>query len=293
MPELPEVETTRNGIAPLIEQQKIEQVIVRDSRLRWPVPARLGLLAKGQVVRSVTRRAKYLLLALDKGNLIIHLGMSGSLRITHAAIQPEKHDHIDIIFTDARCLRFRDPRRFGCVLWSHDDPLTHPLLAALGPEPLENSSFNGIYLHQRAQERSIPVKSYIMDQHIVVGVGNIYANEALFLAGISPLTSAKTISLARYRQLATAIQSVLLRAIEQGGTTLRDFVNEAGKPGYFQLELNVYGRGGQACYRCKTIILSLRQGQRSSFFCPFCQSEDNGATIQDDLPSFKLIGIQQ
>jgi formamidopyrimidine-DNA glycosylase len=272
MPELPEVETTRSGIAPLIERQKIEDVIVRDARLRWPVPVDLALLAKGQMVRAVTRRAKYLLFALDNGNLIVHLGMSGSLRIAQTGHQPEKHDHIDIVFADGKRLRFRDPRRFGCFLWSHDNPLTHPLLASLGPEPLDDDHFGGAYLYQRAQGRSTAVKSYIMDQHVVVGVGNIYANEALFLARLHPLTPAKTVDLERYRQLVTAIQSVLSRAIEQGGTTLRDFVNEAGKPGYFQQALNVYGRGGQACNHCGTTIQNLRLGQRACFFCPQCQS---------------------
>ncbi|QFY44395.1 bifunctional DNA-formamidopyrimidine glycosylase/DNA-(apurinic or apyrimidinic site) lyase [Candidatus Methylospira mobilis] len=271
MPELPEVETTRSGIAPHIEQQGIEQVVVRDTRLRWPVPAELAQLAQGRTVLAVTRRAKYLLLALDNGNLIIHLGMSGSLRITQSGLPPEKHDHIDIAFAGGKCLRFRDPRRFGCLLWSQQNPLMHPLLASLGQEPLDDC-FSGEYLHQRAQGRSIPVKTYIMDQHIVVGVGNIYANEALFLTGLHPLVPAKAISPQHFRQLAAAIKSVLSLAIAQGGTTLRDFVNEAGKPGYFQQALNVYGRNGQACNRCGTTIRSLRISQRSSFFCPLCQN---------------------
>lgn len=272
MPELPEVETTCRGIAPHVQHRKIDRAIVRDARLRWPVPAMLDQLIQKQVVRTVTRRAKYLLLNMDRGSLIIHLGMSGSLRIMPTDIKPEKHDHVDLVFSGDTCLRFRDPRRFGCILWTQDDPLTHPLLASLGPEPLDES-FTGATLHHTAKGRTIPVKSYIMNQRIVVGVGNIYANEALFLAGIHPQLAAGAISIERYQQLATSIQSVLSRAIQQGGTTLRDFVNEAGKPGYFQQTLNVYGRAGQPCNRCGTSICTIRLGQRATFFCPHCQYE--------------------
>ncbi|WP_031432836.1 bifunctional DNA-formamidopyrimidine glycosylase/DNA-(apurinic or apyrimidinic site) lyase [Methylomarinum vadi] len=271
MPELPEVETTRRGIAPHIENKPIIDVIVRQPRLRWPVPSELPILLRGLRFHHIGRRAKYLLLECTTGTLIIHLGMSGSLRIVAPTQSPAKHDHIDWVFADDTVLRFNDPRKFGAVLWSEKPPASHPLLARLGPEPL-SAEFDGEYLYRLSRGRKTAVKSFIMDGHIVVGVGNIYANESLFLAGILPSRQAGRISLLRYQALADAIKCVLQSAIEQGGTTLRDFVNESGKPGYFQQSLFVYGRAGQPCKRCSMPIKQIKIGQRASYFCYACQS---------------------
>jgi formamidopyrimidine-DNA glycosylase len=270
MPELPEVETTRRGIAPHVLGQIIENVIVRQPQLRWPVPADLPEKLRGRIVRNVGRRGKYILLDMEAGALILHLGMSGSLRITAPDAPPRKHDHLDLIFGNGLCLRFHDPRRFGCLLWTGDAPELHPLLADLGPEPLE-AEFSGRYLHDKSRGRSAPVKTFIMDSHVVVGVGNIYANESLFRAGISPVRPAGRISLQRYEKLAEAIRTVLEASIEQGGTTLRDFVNEAGNPGYFRQTLQVYDRDGEACRRCGSDIRLGRLGQRATYWCPHCQ----------------------
>ncbi len=215
------------------------------------------------------RRAKYLLFQFETGNLILHLGMSGSLRVIPTVLPPRAHDHLDLVF-DEHCLRFRDPRRFGLLDWT-DRPLeNHPLLKQLGPEPFDDL-FTGDWLRQRAQGRRLAVKPFIMDQKIVVGVGNIYANEALFRAGIHPGRAAGKISLARYRQLADAIREVLTQAIAAGGTTLKDFTRSDGRPGYFSQSLAVYGRRGQPCLRCGTPIRQQRQGQRSTWYCPRCQ----------------------
>jgi len=270
MPELPEVETTRRGIAPAIEGRHIQQIIVRQPSLRWPVPASLPDLLPGQSILSVDRRAKYLLLSTGQGTLIVHLGMSGSLRILPAGQPHGKHDHVDLIFTDRTLLRFNDPRRFGAVLWTAGPVAEHPLLKDLGPEPL-TADFDGARLHALAHHRKTPVKSFIMDSHIVVGVGNIYANEALFRAGILPTRHAGKISLARYQRLAECIRRVLEEAIRQGGTTLRDFVNEAGKPGYFQQQLQVYGRAGLPCPVCGEALTEIRLSGRSTVFCGHCQ----------------------
>jgi formamidopyrimidine-DNA glycosylase len=270
MPELPEVETTRRGIAPHIEGRRITGTIVRDSRLRWPVAEEIMLGLAGERVSEVGRRGKYLLIRLDTGTLIAHLGMSGSLRIASPGAPIKKHDHVDILFDGDACLRYHDPRRFGCLLWTSDDPLEHPLLAELGPEPLEEE-FCGQYLHRESRGRSTAVKTFIMDSHRVVGVGNIYANEALFRAGIHPNRPAGRISLARYDRLADSIKQVLRDSIRQGGTTLRDFVNEAGNPGYFQQVLRVYGREGEECRVCSTPIKTWRLNQRATYFCPSCQ----------------------
>jgi len=269
MPELPEVETTRRGIAPALEQQKITAVIVRNKKLRWIVPIEISRDLAGQTVQKVQRRGKYLLLACDTGTVIIHLGMSGSLRILSVAIAANKHDHVDLIF-GKQCLRFNDPRRFGCVLWTQKDALLHPLLKNLGPEPL-STAFSGSYLFRCANKRHVPIKNFLMDSSIVVGVGNIYANEALFIAGIHPQQAAGSISLAQFQCLAKTIKEVLRAAIKQGGTTLRNFSNSDGKPGYFKQKLNVYGRGGLACLTCKTILEEIRLGQRSTVYCPQCQ----------------------
>ncbi|MGI2324662.1 MULTISPECIES: bifunctional DNA-formamidopyrimidine glycosylase/DNA-(apurinic or apyrimidinic site) lyase [unclassified Methylococcus] len=270
MPELPEVETTRRGIAPHIAGRRIVDVRVREARLRWPVPADLGETLTGRRLTDVRRRGKYLLLDFDEGTLIAHLGMSGSLRICKPGFPPRKHDHVDLVFEGDICLRYHDPRRFGCLLWTAEPPERHPLLAALGPEPLDKA-FDGAHLHRLAAGRNTAVKSFIMDSRVVAGVGNIYANEALFRAGIHPARPAGKISLARYRNLGEHIAEVLATSIEQGGTTLRDFVNESGAPGYFKQVLRVYDRAGQPCRVCGEPIRCMRLGQRATYYCPRCQ----------------------
>ncbi len=269
MPELPEVETTRSGIEPHSVGRKVEEVIVREGRLRWPVPHDLPEHLVGQRIESVERRAKYLLLRTAAGTVLMHLGMSGSLRVIEAGEPPLYHDHIDIRFDDGRALRFNDPRRFGCCLWLAPGE-SHPLLQTLGPEPLSDE-FDGELLYRRSRGRRGPVKSFIMDGKVVVGVGNIYANESLFLAGIRPDRAAGRISRARYDALAENIKQVLTSAITQGGTTLRDFVGGDGKPGYFAQQLFVYGRGGQPCKRCGGTLREVRLGQRSTVYCVACQ----------------------
>ena len=270
MPELPEVETTRRGIEPHCRQRCIKKIIVRDRRLRWPVTASLEKQAQGAVIESIQRRAKYLLLYTTQGNLIIHLGMSGSLRILDHHTPAAKHDHIDIILDDGQALRFRDPRRFGSVLWTRKDPLQHPRLTDLGPEPL-SEDFNTDALHKRAKGRKQAIKTFIMDSRSVVGVGNIYACESLFMSGIHPNTAAGKISAKRMDKLVSSIKTVLATAIEQGGTTLKDFTGSDGQPGYFAQSLNVYGREGEACLQCKRPVRRITQGQRSTFYCPGCQ----------------------
>ena len=270
MPELPEVETTRRGIAPHLLGKTFTQAVVRNHRLRWPVPKTLDRALRGQGIEAVDRRGKYLLLRLRDGALILHLGMSGSLRVLPADTPPRKHDHIDLILDSGRALRLHDPRRFGSLHWTGNRPETHPLLADLGPEPL-GDAFDGDYLHRMAQGRRIAVKAFLLNAHIVVGVGNIYANEALFRAGIHPDRPAGRIGLARYERLVAAVRAVLGEAIEQGGTTLRDFVSGDGQPGYFAQSLSVYGRAGQACRSCGQTLKSGRKGQRATVYCPRCQ----------------------
>ncbi len=269
MPELPEVETTRRGVEPYSHGQTVVELKVRESRLRWPVPADLRQRLAGQVVRSVQRRGKYLLFNTDAGALLVHLGMSGSLRVVAPDTVPARHDHIDICFSSGAVLRYNDPRRFGCMLWAEQNE-THPLLAGLGPEPLSDD-FDGDYFYRQSRGRRVAVKSFIMDAKVVVGVGNIYANEALFLAGIRPLRGAGRVSRARYQRLAETIKQVLTSAIEQGGTTLRDFVGGDGKPGYFAQQLFVYGRGGQPCKHCGEILRESRLSQRNTVYCVACQ----------------------
>jgi len=269
VPELPEVETTRRGIAPHILGRRLERVIVRQPRLRWPVPAELAKQLQGQRVQRVERRAKYLLLELSEGTLLIHLGMSGSLRIVSDKRAPGPHDHFDLDFGEC-CLRFRDPRRFGALLWTRAAIEQHPLLSHLGPEPLAED-FDGQHLYSCARGRRTAVKSFVMDGRVVVGVGNIYASESLFLSGIHPHRPCGRVSLKRYVRLATIIKQVLQRAIEQGGTTLRDFHDLEGNPGYFAQQLLVYGKSGAPCPNCGSIIRQRRIGQRSSFFCVHCQ----------------------
>ncbi len=271
MPELPEVETTRRGIEPHLLQQRITKVIVRNRKLRWPVPAQLASELHQQIVRTVLRRGKYLLIHFDHGSMILHLGMSGSLRIQPIDSAPQKHDHVEWQLSNGQCLRLRDPRRFGAVLWTRRDPLKHKLLATLGPEPLL-TEFDGEYLFTRSRGRKQAIKAFIMDSKVVVGVGNIYASEALFMAGIHPLRAAGRISAIRHQQLSTAIKKVLAAAIRQGGTTLRDFTDSDGSPGYFKQQLKVYGRNGQACANCARPIRQQVIAQRASYYCPRCQT---------------------
>ena len=270
MPELPEVETTRIGIAAHILAETIREVEVRDCRLRWPVPAQLGKKLRGQTIRKISRRAKYLVFHTDRGYMLLHLGMSGSLRILTEDLPPGKHDHVDFIFASGTRLRFRDPRRFGSIHWTGNDPEKHPLLCNLGPEPLSDT-LDGDYLYNKSRGRTQSIKTFLMDSRIVVGIGNIYASESLFVAGIHPKRRTGNISHARYKILAAAIKQVLHQALEKGGTTLRDFINGEGEPGYFRHELKVYDRHGLPCYTCHTPIRESRLGQRSSFYCTKCQ----------------------
>lgn len=270
MPELPEVETTCRGIAPHITGQTVKSVVIRQSKLRWPIPAGLKKDLTGQRIEHISRRGKYLFLHATVGTVIIHLGMSGSLRIVSKQDAAKKHDHVDIILNNGCILRLHDPRRFGAVLWTRRSPLQHKLIRDLGPEPLSDD-FNVDTLFQRSRKRQLAIKHFIMDSKIVVGVGNIYASEALFRAGIRPSTAAGRVSRARYQQLASTIKAVLSEAIKQGGTTLRDFTNSEGKPGYFQQKLQVYGREGQPCITCGTIIKRVQQGQRATYYCSHCQ----------------------
>ena len=270
MPELPEVETAARGIAPHVTAQRVLRAVVRDPRLRRPIPRNFAAQLSGRTITAVTRRGKYLLLTTDAGTLIIHLGMSGSLRLVPVATPPQKHDHVDLQLSNGMALRLRDPRRFGLMVWTRRDPLDHPLLKALGPEPLD-AGFDGEELFQRSRGRRVPIKQFIMDAKVVVGVGNIYANEALFVAGVHPLRAAGEVSREEYRVLAKGIKQVLRHAISRGGTTLRDFVAEDGRPGYFQQQLKVYGREGEACRRCGQGLEGLRLGQRATYFCRRCQ----------------------
>lgn len=270
MPELPEVETTRRGIEPWLVGRRIERVVVREWRLRWRVPRTLPARVRGATVRSVSRRAKYLLIGTEAGTLIWHLGMSGSLRILDADSPPLAHDHVDLVLDSGRCLRFNDPRRFGCLLFTSADPARHRLLAALAAEPL-SPEFEADALWRRARGRRASIKAFVMDSRVVVGVGNIYASEALFRAGIRPGLAAGRVSRARMAALVAAIREVLGEAITVGGTTLRDYVDPAGMPGYFAQRLFVYERAGRPCRRCGATIRQFTQGQRSTYWCPRCQ----------------------
>lgn len=269
MPELPEVETTCRGIEPHILQHPIAALEVRHWRLRWPIDPELPQRLEGAVIQQVKRRGKYILLSVEQGDLLIHLGMSGSLRVLNSAQAVAKHDHFDLVFSSGLRLRYTDPRRFGALLWQPRGEV-HPLLAKLGPEPL-SAEFTPEHLIQVCKQRQAAIKAVIMDSHHVVGVGNIYASEALFAAGIDPRRAAGRISAERLHRLHAEIQRILAYAIHRGGTTLRDFVGGDGKPGYFQQELYVYGREGEACKQCQTLLKSVRIGQRSSVFCPQCQ----------------------
>ena len=250
--------------------RQVAALLLREPRLRWRVDPRLPATIAGQRVRDVRRRAKYLIIDLDAGSLILHLGMSGSLRVLDPATPLEPHDHYDLLLESGRCLRFNDPRRFGSLIWSTGDPADHPLLAALGPEPL-TSAFNADYLARRARGRRVAIKQFLMDQRVVVGVGNIYASEALYRAGVHPKRAAGRVSGARLAALVEAIRAVLGDAIRAGGTTLRDYVGADGTPGYFRRRLYVYERTGRPCRRCRTPVRHLVQGQRSTYYCPRCQ----------------------
>jgi formamidopyrimidine-DNA glycosylase len=270
MPELPEVETSRRGIEPHLLNRTIKNVTIRQHKLRWPIPKNLPALAEGQKVRAVNRRAKYIVLKLDNGSIIIHLGMSGSLRICTNKTPAEKHDHIDICVTGNKILRLRDPRKFGCVLWTADNINEHKLIVNLGPEPLDDI-FTAEYLHKKASKRTCSIKSFIMNSHMVVGVGNIYASESLFKAGINPKRKAGSVSLVRFKKLVDAIKVTLRDSIEQGGTTLKDFTGGDGQPGYFAQKLLVYGRAGERCTVCSKPIKKITQQARSTFYCSQCQ----------------------
>lgn len=269
MPELPEVETTRSGIAPHLVGHRIAALAIRQPRLRWPIPDALIETLPGQRIDAIERRAKYLLVHTRNGSALLHLGMSGSLRVLAPDAPIGIHDHYDWQIDSGRILRFTDPRRFGSLLWQPAGT-THPLLATLGPEPL-SELFDGDHLWALSRQRSASVKTFIMDQAVVVGVGNIYAAEALFAARIHPKRAAGKVSRERYRRLACSIKQILTYAISRGGTTLRDFISPDGVPGYFEQELYVYGRAGQPCRNCATTIRVITLGQRSTFYCPSCQ----------------------
>ena len=276
MPELPEVETTRKGIQPYLEKASITAVTIRQFSLRWPIADDLADILTQQVIHHVRRRAKYLLVECDSGTLMIHLGMSGSLRVLDKVERdrPGKHDHIDIELSNGHLLRYTDPRRFGAVLWTNEPIKDHKLISHLGPEPLLKA-FDPDYLWQQAQKKRCSVKTLIMDGKVVVGVGNIYANESLFLAHIHPKTTAQLLSLAQCEKLVVHIKSVLEKAIKAGGTTLKDFTNSDGQPGYFAQHLNVYGRKDENCFHCESKIQHYKEAQRATYYCPLCQPKTN------------------
>ncbi len=270
MPELPEVETTRRGIAAGALGQTVRAVVVRQPRLRWPVPRSLVRELPGHTIDSVTRRGKYLVLGTRAGSVIMHLGMSGSLRIVPQAIAPEKHDHVDLLLANGKCLRLRDPRRFGAVLWTRSDPARHKLLVHLGPDPLA-ANFDGEHLYRRSRGRVRAIRDFLIDGREVAGIGNIYANEALFAAGIDPRRAAGQISRRRYARLAHALRTTLKRGIARGGATLRDYCGSDGRTGYFQLSASVYGRAGEPCRVCGRRVRAQVLGARRAFFCTRCQ----------------------
>lgn len=270
MPELPEVETTRRGLEPHILGKRITGVVLRRDSLRWPIPFEIVERLPGEKILAIERRAKYLLMHTTAGSALWHLGMSGSMRVLKAGTPAGKHDHVDIEMTGKCIIRFTDPRRFGCLLWQAPDEI-HPLLQKLGPEPLSDA-FNGDYLFRKSRGKTVAVKSFLMDQAVVVGVGNIYAAESLFRAGISPLREAGSLSKARYEKLAEAAKEILAYAIERGGTTLRDFINPDSEPGYFEQELDVYGREGEPCKQCGRPLRDSRLNNRAGAWCGSCQT---------------------
>ena len=272
MPELPEVETTKRGLAPQIVGKTIHCVVVRQPRLRWPINLDLNHQLSGASVQTITRRAKYLLFAFQSGSLLIHLGMSGHLCIVDAQRAPSTHAHVDFVFKHGKILRYIDPRRFGAILWLGADYLSHPLLHKLGPEPFA-AAFHGSYLFERSRGKTRSIKNMLMDQQIVTGVGNIYATEALFAAKIHPARPAGELSLADYQRLCTQVKQILEQAVAQGGTTLRDFAKADGKPGYFQQQLRVYGRNGLPCVHCQQTLEMIKLNNRASVYCRVCQPQ--------------------
>lgn len=270
-PELPEVEVTRRSLEPHLLSRRVARAIIRHHGLRWGITPGLGAKVEGQTIRGIARRGKYLLLDCGSGWLILHLGMSGSLRLLPASTPPEKHDHFDLVLDDGNCMRLRDPRRFGTVIWTEADPRSHPLLAKLGIEPL-GREFSAAWLYRQTRTRKASIKQTLMASHLIAGVGNIYANEALFRAGINPRTPAARIGIRRFEKLVAAIKETLKLAIRAGGSSLRDFVAADGAAGYFQQHYLVYGRAGLPCKRCGTKVRQIRQGQRSTFYCPRCQT---------------------
>ncbi len=268
MPELPEVEVSRLGITPHIKGATIQEIVIRQPKLRWQIPPELSQLS-GLKINDIKRRAKYLLLQTEKGDIIIHLGMSGSLRVLSGSVPVKKHDHVDLVLTNGRCLRYHDPRRFGAWLWQSAEE-THPLLSELGPEPLE-ALFTAEWMQEKARGKRTAVKTFIMDNKIVVGVGNIYANESLFMSRLHPAIPAGKLTLSQWESLVANIKAVLTTSIKEGGTTLKDFSQADGKPGYFAQELRVYGKEGQPCPTCGESIQTVKIGQRNSYFCPVCQ----------------------
>lgn len=274
MPELPEVETIRAGLKPMLENKLIQKIEIRNPKLRWPIPANLNEMSIQQRILTLERRGKYLLLNLEKGSLIIHLGMSGSLKLLKQYQPPGRHDHLDFYFENHLVLRYTDPRRFGAILWTEANPFQHSLLKSLGIEPLDKT-FHAEYLLNQAQKRRIAIKTLLMHAKIVVGIGNIYATEALFLARIHPATIASSLTENQSQRLVETIKEVLLSAIKRGGTTLKDFVNSDGRPGYFSQQLNVYGRKGLPCLNCQTILEVMVLNQRTTVFCPCCQIKNN------------------
>lgn len=270
MPELPEVETTLRGIEPLVKGRTIRELVLRTAKLRRPLDKSLCHQLPGQTINRLERRAKYLLMFTERGTLIFHLGMTGILRVVPAETTEQKHDHVDLIFTNGQALRFTDPRKFGIFTYTEDSHLQHPCLAHLGPEPL-SAQFTGAYLYRHSRDKQLAVKAFIMDQKLVVGVGNIYANEALFRAGIHPARPAGRVGVKRYVRLVKEIRDILEQAIAAGGTTISDFRQSDGRPGYFDQQLQVYGRAAEPCVQCQALIRIRRIGQRSSFYCPHCQ----------------------
>lgn len=270
MPELPEVETTRRGLEPYVAGRRILSLTVHERRLRWPVAADLPHVLAGQRIESVGRRAKYLLLNLTHGTLLWHLGMSGSLRVVPVGLPADTHDHIDLVLDSGQQVRFNDPRRFGSLHYVSGAPQNHPLLARLAPEPFD-PAFNPQYLWEITRRRRAPIKQVLLNSHLVTGVGNIYANEVLFQAGVRPRRQARGLSLAKVERIVEAVREVLSKAIRAGGTTLRDYIDPEGRPGYFKQELFVYERTDQPCRVCGTPIRQFTQGQRSTWYCPRCQ----------------------
>lgn len=278
MPELPEVEVVRLGILPYVINQKVIDVVIRYPRLRFPIPPLLKRILIEQPIRKVLRRGKYLLFSFPHGTLILHLGMSGAVRILTKTTPPKKHDHVDILLSSQHCLRYNDPRRFGAVLWTDDNYLQHPLLASLGPEPL-GPKFTSHYLITKAKSKKMPIKSFLMNNRVVAGIGNIYANEALYAARIHPLTPASKITAKQWQDLCRHIKAVLRKAIKKGGTTLKDFTKSDGTPGYFKHHLLAYGKAGTLCTKCGTLLKEIKVTQRTTVFCPSCQKEPPAKTL--------------